>query len=78
MKSAIAPMPMAIIAFVMTKSHRAVENTNMQPKMMIAAWAGRRPSGLRALFSPSVDATPPIVALTPVLGFVRSCRRIAR
>ena len=27
MKSAIAPMPMAIIALVMTKAHRADKNT---------------------------------------------------
>ena len=46
MKSAIAPMPMAIIALVMTKAHRADKNTKRQPMMKIAAWAGRRCSGV--------------------------------
>ena len=46
MKSAIAPMPMAIIALVMTKAHRADKNTKRQPMMKIAAWAGRRFSGV--------------------------------
>src|SRR5262249_24706827 len=32
---------MAIIALVMTKTHRAVTNMRRQPMMMIAAWAGR-------------------------------------
>ena len=46
MKSAIAPMPMAIIALVMTKAHRADKNTKRQPMMKIAAGAGRRCSGV--------------------------------
>jgi hypothetical protein len=51
MKSAIAPMPMAIIALVMTKAHSAATTTKRQAMMMIAGWAGRRCSG--ALFPPN-------------------------
>ena len=49
MKSAIAPMPMAIIALVMTKAHRADKNTKRQPMMKIAAWAGRRCSDVERI-----------------------------
>src|SRR6478672_1291687 len=46
MKSAIALMPMAIIALVMTKAHSAATTTKRQAMMMIAGWAGRRCSGV--------------------------------
>ena len=64
MKSAIAPMPMAIIALVMTKAHRADKNTKRQPMMKIAAWAGRRCSGVGRIV-PSKWTLRPLVALTP-------------
>ena len=46
-------MPMAIIALVMTKAHRADKNTKRQPMMKIAAWAGRDGQVLGALFPPN-------------------------
>ena len=63
MKSAIAPMPMAIIALVMTKAHRADKNTKRQPTMKIAAWAGRRCSGVGRIV-PSKWTHALLVALT--------------
>src|SRR5262249_50730491 len=70
MKSASAPTPMAIIAFVMTKSHKAATNTRRQPMMMIAAWAGRASGvGIGARIVSSKWKTGryvPIVALTAV------------
>ena len=66
MKSAIAPMPMAIIALVMTKAHRADKNTKRQPMMKIAAGAGRRCSGVGRIV-PSKWTLRLLVALTASL-----------
>lgn len=66
MKSAIAPMPMAIIALVMTKAHTADKNTKRQAMMMIAGWAGRRCSGVGRIV-PSNGRYALLVALTASL-----------
>jgi hypothetical protein len=66
MKSAIAPMPMAIIALVMTKAHTADKNTKRQAMMMIAGWAGRRCSGVGRIV-PSNGPYALLVALTASL-----------
>ena len=65
MKSAIALMPMAIIALVMTKAHSAATTTKRQAMMMIAGWAGEEMFRCSAHCSLQMDATPSLVALTP-------------
>ena len=77
MKSAIAPMPMAIIALVMTKAHRADKNTKRQPMMKIAAWAGRRCSGVGRIV-PSKWTLRPLSRSNGVPGLVHLRQRFVR
>ena len=65
MKSAIAPMPMAIIALVMTKAHRADKNTKRQP-MIVSD--GLRRAGILHWNDPVTDFTPiSMIATVPSL-----------